>query len=98
MTSVNVTMGLYFEFCIMIQNYCFDPRLLQIDYVTKNVCTHGQVAENIGKVARKLMDWGVKPGDHVALSSFNHIHYFPVQLGIIASGGRVALCNPGYTG
>ncbi|KAL5264986.1 hypothetical protein ACHWQZ_G005922 [Mnemiopsis leidyi] len=69
-----------------------------IDYVTKAVCTHGQVADYVGKVARKMLDWGVKPGDHVALSSFNHIHYFPVQLGIIAAGGRVALCNPGYTG
>ena len=66
--------------------------------MTKDELTHGQIAENVGKIARRMIDWGVKPGDHVALSSFNHMYYFPVQLGIMAAGGRVALCNPAYTG
>ena len=60
--------------------------------------THGQIGEYIGKVANLMIDWGVKPGDHVALSSYNHINYFVVQLGIMAAGGRVALCNPAYPG
>ena len=60
--------------------------------------THGQIAESVGKIARRMIDWGVKPGDHVALSSFNHMYYFPLQLGIMAAGGRVALANPGYAG
>ena len=68
------------------------------DYATGKCITHGQVAESVGKIANRMIDWGVRPGDHVALSSFNHPHYFPVQLGIMAAGGRVALCNPGYTG
>ncbi|XP_063675580.1 uncharacterized protein LOC134812242 isoform X1 [Bolinopsis microptera] len=69
-----------------------------IDYETKAELTHGEIAENVGKIARRMIDWGVKPGDHVGLSSFNHLYYFPLQLGIMAAGGRVALCNPGYTG
>ena len=72
--------------------------LLQVDYSTKKTVTHGQIGEYIGKVANWLVELGVQPGDHVALSSFNHLNYFTTAYGIMAAGGTVALCNPGYTG
>lgn len=73
-------------------------RCALVDYVTKDTLTHGQIGESIGKIANRLHEWGVRPGDHVGLSSFNHVSYLPLQLGIMAAGAKVALCNPAYTG
>ena len=88
--------ALYHEFLMG----CMDrnsERTAVIDYVTKEALTHGQIGESIGQIANRLIEWGVKPGDHIGLSSFNHINYLPLQLGIMAAGGRAALCNPAYT-
>ena len=43
-----------------------------------------------------MIDAGIKPGDHIAVASYNHIMYLPLVLGIIAAGGTPALCNPSY--
>jgi len=67
-----------------------------LDHVGGTSITHGEVKEMIGRIANYMIDSGLKPGDHVGLASFNHLHYFPLMLGIIAAGGKPALCNPGY--
>ena len=67
-----------------------------MDHVADTSLTHGHCAELTGRIANLMVDAGVKPGDQVALASFNHLMYLPLTLGIIAAGGIPGLCNPSY--
>ncbi|GFF31159.1 putative acyl-coenzyme A synthetase [Aspergillus lentulus] len=53
------------------------------------------------KIVRQLIAglraWGVKPGDCIAIHSFNDIHYCMLVLAIVGTGGIYTGTNPSYT-
>ncbi|KAL4779644.1 hypothetical protein BJX76DRAFT_365074 [Aspergillus varians] len=59
--------------------------------------SHNQARSIIRQLIAGLRAWGLKPGDCVAIHSFNDIYYPMLVLAIVGAGGVFTGSNPAYT-
>jgi acyl-CoA synthetase (AMP-forming)/AMP-acid ligase II len=60
--------------------------------------TYAQLLDRVRRVARILIDEGVRPGDRVAICSPNTYHWVEAALGVLYAGATVVPINTRFTG
>jgi long-chain acyl-CoA synthetase len=60
--------------------------------------TYAQINERANQFAYALKEWGVKPGDRVAIIMGNSPSFIACQFGILKLGAVAVMVNPLYTG
>ncbi|KAL4864997.1 hypothetical protein BDV12DRAFT_200538 [Aspergillus spectabilis] len=83
----------------LFSNPKYDPnKPLYIDVANPSrSISHNQARTIIRQLIAGLRAWGVKPGDCVAVHSFNDIYYSMLVLAIVGAGGIYTGTNPAYT-
>ncbi|EAW13267.1 uncharacterized protein ACLA_017140 [Aspergillus clavatus NRRL 1] len=84
-------------------SYAFDnaydvdrPILIDVHDPSRSISCR-QARKIVRQLVAGLRAWGVKPGDCVAIHSFNEIYYCMLVLAIVGAGGVFAGTNPAYT-
>jgi acyl-CoA synthetase (AMP-forming)/AMP-acid ligase II len=68
-----------------------------IDALTGRTLTYGQLDNDVRRLAGGLVDYGIRPGDAVAILAPNAPEYATAFLGVAYAGGVVTTINPTYT-